>query len=383
MYLEGDIESGKDRTVSLESDYFKRYRPDFRRLEPFGFRRAEGKYVFADELMDGWFRAEVEVRADGTAAGRIIDLDTEEEYTPIRLQNQTGEFVGTVREEYLALLDRIRKACFIPVSFIYDQANRIEAWIHQEFNARAEFPWEKYPGNGTFKCPGNDKWFAAVLTVAYGKLEDGSTDAKAGKAGQPASDEIAEVINLKADPDQIPELVKRPGIYRAWHMNKKHWISVILDDTLADDDVADLIRASYELVRGGKAKKYVSSGAWMIPSNPRIYDVDEGFRQGGGIIEWHQHNKICAGDEVYIYCSAPYSALIYRCEVVASDLDYHGMFEESKGYPKAMQIRLLEKFPPDKFPLSFIKAHGGSVVRSARTMPEELHEAVLRELLHG
>ena len=114
----------------------------------------------------------------------------------------------------------------------------------------------------------------------------------------------------------------------------------------------------------------------MIPSNPKIYDVDAGFRRGRGEIEWHQHNNIQPGDEVYIYSSAPNSALLYRCEVVASDLKYHGMFKESKGYERSMRIRLIEKYSKDKYPLSFLKAHGGSVVRSARSMPKELYEAI-------
>ena len=82
------------------------------------------------------------------------------------------------------------------------------------------------------------------------------------------------------------------------------------------------------------------------------------------------------GDEVFIYSSAPNSALLYRCEVVAADLPYHGMFRESKGYERSMRIRLVEKYPPGRYPLSFIKAHGGSVVRSARSMPQELYDAI-------
>ena len=37
---------------------------------------------------------------------------------------------------------------------------------------------------------------------------------------------------------------------------------------------------------------------------------------------------------------------------------------------------LIEKYPKDKYPLSFIKAHGGSVVRSARSMPKDLYDAI-------
>ena len=367
----------------LESDFFKRSRPDFRKLEAFGFQCASGNnddthsYTYSEELPDGQFRAELSVSEDGVIAGRVIDLETNEEYLPIRVENQIGSFSGTVREMYLEFLATIDRACFVPVHFMFDQANRAEAWISREYGVDVEFPWEKYPGNGTFKCSENGKWFAALLTVEYGKLANDADVADAGTDTRAHDDEeVVEVINLKADPEKIPALTKIPGVHPAWHMNKKHWISVILDDTLTDAQAFDLIRESYRLVSDGKPTKVKSTGAWMIPSNPKIYDVDAGFRGGRGEIEWHQHNNIKPGDEVYIYSSAPNSAILYRCEVVASDLHYHGMFKESKGYERSMRIRLIEKYPPDKYPLAFIKAHGGSVVRSARSMPKELYEAI-------
>ena len=367
----------------LESDFFKRSRPDFHKLSDFGFRKRTGGHTgsgdhacpdvltYSEPLPGGQFRAELDISEDGEISGRVIDLDTGEEYLPVRFENQLGAFSGSVRELYLDFLAKIDRKCFVPVSFIYDQSNRIEARIHREFDVSAEFLWEKHPGNGIFKCRENGKWFGAVLTVAFSKLDG------LGNTLKPHDEEdIVEVIDLKADPEEIPELVKRPGICHAWHMNKTHWISVILDDTLPDDEIFELIRKSYTLAAEGKSAKAKSTGAWMIPSNPKVYDVDAGFRRGKGVIEWHQHNQIHPGDEVFIYCSAPYSALIYRCEVLESDLPYHGMFKDSKGYTKSMRIRLIEKYPPDKYPLSFIKAHGGSVVRSARTMPAELYVAI-------
>lgn len=424
----------------LESDFFKRSRPDFGRLEAFGFRRKGWAFTYSEPLPGGQFRAELVISEDGGIRGRVVDLDTGEEYLPVRYENRIGAFSGKVRQMYLDLLAKIDRECFVPVSFIFDQSNRIEARISREFGVDAEFPWEKYPGNGTFKCRENSKWFAAILTVAFGKLdggadpdgsgsgnastsngpdkapakqmEAGSDTASSDSAGparlatapagvaqegsvngslsspapiaqtSPATapthdaEEVVEVINLKTDPEEIPELLSRPGIFRAWHMNKKHWISAILDGALSDEELFTLIRRSYSLCSEGKSAKARSTGAWMIPSNPKVYDVDAGFRDGGGVIEWHQHNRIRPGDEVFIYCSAPYSALIYRCEVIAADLPYRGMFKTSKGYTRSMRIRLVEKYPPDRYPLSFIREHGGSVVRSARTMPADLYAAI-------
>lgn len=360
----------------LESDFFKRSRPDFEKLEAFGATNDDGVFRYEELLPDGQFLARLEVAGDGAVRGSVIDTDTGEEYLPIRIEHQIGSFVGGVREMYLDFLAKIEEACFLPVNFMSDQANAMETRINSAYGVAAEFPWERYAGNGTFKCRENDKWFAVVLTVQFGKL--GPADAKAGGGIAHDGEEIVEVINLKARPEDIDRLVARPGIYPAWHMNKRYWISVILDGTVSDEDVFELIRRSYALVARGKTTKVKGTGAWMIPSNPKIYDVDAGFRGGNGEIEWHQHNRVKAGDEVFIYCSAPYSAILYRCEVTAADLAYRGMFQESKGYDRSMRIKLLEKYPPDKYPLSFIKAHGGSVVRSARTMPKELYDAVKR-----
>ncbi|MEM7361839.1 MAG: MmcQ/YjbR family DNA-binding protein [Bacteroidota bacterium] len=58
-----------------------------------------------------------------------------------------------------------------------------------------------------------------------------------------------ERINLKCDPERALEL---RGMYASiipgWHMNKKHWNSILLDGTLSDKIIYDLIDHSYDLV---------------------------------------------------------------------------------------------------------------------------------------
>ena len=38
-----------------------------------------------------------------------------------------------------------------------------------------------------------------------------------------------EIVNLKCEPDLIPNLIRESGIYPAYHMNKKHWISMDIE----------------------------------------------------------------------------------------------------------------------------------------------------------
>ena len=56
-------------------------------------------------------------------------------------------------------------------------------------------------------------------------------------------------INLKVDPEEGVELrEKHTFIQPAFHMNKKHWITVVMDGSAPDKLVRTLIDNSYELV---------------------------------------------------------------------------------------------------------------------------------------
>ncbi|MBP3799889.1 MAG: MmcQ/YjbR family DNA-binding protein, partial [Bacilli bacterium] len=44
-------------------------------------------------------------------------------------------------------------------------------------------------------------------------------------------------------------LLKKKGYYEAYHMNKKSWITIILDDTVSDNDIKKLIDNSYSIIK--------------------------------------------------------------------------------------------------------------------------------------
>lgn len=58
---------------------------------------------------------------------------------------------------------------------------------------------------------------------------------------------LTDIINVKIPPAKGDELRQIPGIYPAYHMNHKTWISVVLDDTLSDESIMDFIDTSYQL----------------------------------------------------------------------------------------------------------------------------------------
>jgi len=62
-------------------------------------------------------------------------------------------------------------------------------------------------------------------------------------------------VNLKCDPDLAQQLRdEHESIVPGWHMNKKHWNTVILDDTLPSALILELLTQSYRLVALGLRK---------------------------------------------------------------------------------------------------------------------------------
>ncbi|MCW5876254.1 MAG: MmcQ/YjbR family DNA-binding protein [Anaerolineales bacterium] len=62
-------------------------------------------------------------------------------------------------------------------------------------------------------------------------------------------DEAIESINLKCDPqDALALRAAHPAITPGYHMNKKHWNTLLLDGSLPDELVLELIDQSYDLV---------------------------------------------------------------------------------------------------------------------------------------
>jgi predicted DNA-binding protein (MmcQ/YjbR family) len=56
-------------------------------------------------------------------------------------------------------------------------------------------------------------------------------------------------LSLKTDPN-LSELLreKYESVLPGYHLNKKHWVTLILSGQLSDDEIRDLIRLSFELV---------------------------------------------------------------------------------------------------------------------------------------
>ena len=117
-----------------------------------------------------------------------------------------------------------------------NQREEIEKYINKKYKTLQEWPWPETPQHTTFKHPDNKKWFGLIMKVPYIKLN-------IEKEG------LCDVINLKNIPELIGSIRKKDGILPAYHMNKEHWISVLLDGTVNFEEICELIDISYELTK--------------------------------------------------------------------------------------------------------------------------------------
>ena len=222
-----------------EDMIFARRRFDPYAAKRFGFTLKSGKWRYDEELPEGDLIASIAVAEDGKTECRVIDKMNDEEFLPLRAENYQGAYIGAVRSAYEDLLRRIADECFKEVIFAHDQSNRIAVLIKERYGVEPDFPFDEEPHkkSGVFRHPENLKWFALMMDLTMTKLtKDGDTS--------PVG-----VVNLKADKDLIPSVIEKDGVFPAYHMNHKHWISVTLNDVISDEEVMSLVADSFDLTK--------------------------------------------------------------------------------------------------------------------------------------
>lgn len=117
-----------------------------------------------------------------------------------------------------------------------NQAQIIMDYIESEYKNKAEYLFID-SDTAVFRKGERKKWYAVVMTISRRKL---GID----------SDEMVEVLNVKLNPNEIALLIDKVAYFPAYHMNKKHWCTIPLDDTLDTDEICFRVNESYSLVKG-------------------------------------------------------------------------------------------------------------------------------------
>ncbi len=161
-----------------------------------------------------------------------------------------------------------------------------------------------------------------------------------------------------------------------YHMNKRGWISVLLDGTVSYEDVCGMIDEGYMATAfKSKREKFRPPKEWIIPANPKYYDIEHAF-DNEDEINWKQGSGIKAGDTVFMYVAAPVSAILYKCKVTETDIPYK-YSDENLTIKALMKIKLLKRYKPDKFTFDVLKdEYGIYAIRGPRGITNSLSEAL-------
>ena len=104
-----------------------------------------------------------------------------------------------------------------------------------------DYPFDGDFETAVFRHSGSRKWYAIVMRVSRRKF---GID----------SDEVIDVVNLKLPTEMFGSFGASDGVYPAYHMNKLHWVSVLLPDA-PDDIVEFLLNVSFEATKSKSKKK--------------------------------------------------------------------------------------------------------------------------------
>ena len=109
------------------------------------------------------------------------------------------------------------------------------------YGTSPDYPFDEDFETAVLRHVDNRKWYAIVMRVSRRKVGFDS-------------DEVIDVVNLKLPTEMFGSFDAADGVYPAYHMNKLHWISVLLPDA-PDDVVQFLVNVSFEATKSSKRSK--------------------------------------------------------------------------------------------------------------------------------
>ena len=188
----------------------------------------EGK-IFPSQMEGFYFQV---VRASKKQGLEMIALDdVNERYHLFDIWATSSSIAQALREEAGELAFQWMHP---EQSDIEEARQKWTKWITETIVPYHGNPFEKSEAIG-FTVEESGKWYALMMEVPLQKL---------GVASQAN----ALVLNVKIHPEDKERLIATDGIFEAYHMNKKHWISIALNVCSDDALVKECIYTSYKCV---------------------------------------------------------------------------------------------------------------------------------------
>ena len=122
------------------------------------------------------------------------------------------------------------------------KTEEIFEYVQKQYGTVPEYLWSKSPDSVVLRHK-NGKWYAVFMTVEKSKL------------GLEGNDLVA-IMDVKCDPEMTSMIIQTYGFLPGYHMNKQHWITILLDGSVSEAKILDFLDMSYDLIDGAGRKKY-------------------------------------------------------------------------------------------------------------------------------
>ena len=203
------------------------------KLLEFGFVQVEDGFRYERDILGNQFRMTVFTEGRG-ASTELVDLDSGEIYVLHQVPSAAGSFVGAVREAHEAVLREIAAQCFVPDVFQSSCTKALLEYVRNTYGDELEYPWPKTLENAVLRRQDTEKWYGALLIISRRKLGL-------------ESDEPVEILDLRIPPEEVARTVDGIGYFPGFHMNKRHWYTILLDGTVSPEEIFPQIDRSWEM----------------------------------------------------------------------------------------------------------------------------------------
>ena len=216
-------------------ELFKRKTVDISKAVTFGFIQNNRDYIYEADILDGTFLLKIIITPDGNIDTKLIEKATDDEYV-LHKTGATGSFVGEVRKAIETILIQVANHCFNTEVFKSTQAKDIICYVSEKYGDELEFLWDKFPDNAIWRRKDNEKWYGALLTIKASKI---TLD----------RDTMIEILDLRIKPEDIETTIDNKRFFMGYHMNKKHWYTLLLDGSIPTEEICRRIDESYLLAK--------------------------------------------------------------------------------------------------------------------------------------
>lgn len=215
---------------------FKNKKVNVDKLINYGFELVGGKCVYQTAIMDE-LRLTVTVDINGELETELYDVSAEDVYTLHLVESAVGAYVGRVRAEYEQVLRDIEQNCYESDVFKQDFTRKILQYAQEKYNDAPEYLWNDLPDAAVIRRKDTKKWYVLLMTILPKRL---------GLVGS----EPIEIVDLRFDVEELPKKIDGKRYFAGYHMNKKHWITILLDGSVPIEEILDYVDQSYVLAKG-------------------------------------------------------------------------------------------------------------------------------------